>query len=296
MKTKGTVWVLGASSGLGLATAQAFAADGWLVVAGARSFARPPEGAEEPGNHKGGTQQGSATEALGGLENVRRLPLDVTSGESCEQFVREARAISGEVDVFCYGAGILLLGPCEETTPEEYEKVMQTNFLGMTRMVQKVLPIMRKQGGGKIVLMSSLNGLIGIPFQSAYTASKHAIEGYAKCLTMEMKPFGIQVTVVEPGDHQGGSQRYRLKAQGAGASSPYRQEYESTCEAIRRDEGHGLLPEKLGQKVVTNANRKQMRYRVRVASFDQRSAIWLDTLLWPRLFLSILRKYYTKKG
>ena len=70
----------------------------------------------------------------------------------------------------------------------------------MVRMNRAVLPLMRERGGGKIVLFSSINGLLGIPFQGAYTASKHAIEGYAECLQLEVKPFGIQVMLVEPGD------------------------------------------------------------------------------------------------
>ncbi len=71
----------------------------------------------------------------------------------------------------------------------------------MTALVSQVMPVMRRQHSGKIVLFSSINGLLGIPFQSAYVASKHAVEGYAECLAMECKAMGIQVSVIEPGDH-----------------------------------------------------------------------------------------------
>ena len=270
----------GASSGLGLATAKAFAKDGWLVVAGARSFGetgKPAEGLE-PG------------------ENVHLIPLDVTKEESCEQFIEKALEISSRVDVLCYTAGLLVLGSCEETGWEEYEKVMQTNFLGMTRLVNKTLPLLRKQGQGKIVLFSSLNGLLGIPFQSAYTASKHAIEGYAQCLSMEVRPFGVQVSVVEPGDHRGGNDHYRLRTRGMESGSPYGVEYESACRTIHRDECHGLPSQKLGEKVVRNVNRRKMRYYLRVAGLDQRAAVWLQRLLPPGFFSSILRGYYVKKG
>ena len=295
MKTKGTVWVLGASSGLGLATANAFAKDGWLVVAGARSFAREKKTEDRAKNTN---EQGDFTGALLEMsrrENVRLFPLDATSEESCERFVQDALLASNRVDVLCYSAGLLILGACEETSPEEYERVMQTNFLGMVRMVGKALPIMRQQKQGKIMLFSSLNGLIGIPFQSAYTASKHAIEGYAQCLAMESKPFGIQVSVVEPGDHQGGSQKYRLNAGEADAASPYSAEYQSACQTIHRDEAKGLRPNPLGEKVVRNANRAKMKYYLRVATLDQKLAVWLHRLLWPRLFFSIMRSYYVKK-
>lgn len=280
MKTKGTVWLLGASSGLGLSTTEAFVRDGWLVVAGARSFMAPQE-MKKP------------NEMLGILHC---LPLDVLDTDSCETFVQHAWNISPRVDVMCYCAGLLVLGAGEETHDSEYERVMRTNFIGMTRMVNKVLPLMRAQGGGKVVLFSSINGVLGTPFQSAYVASKHAIEGYSKCLAMELKPFHISVSVVEPGDHRGGAQAYRLRASGTEEKSVYAQEYQSACRTIHRDENGGLSPQKLGEKVVKNVNRKRMRYRLRVAKPDQRLACWMESLLPPRLCFAVLRGYYVKKG
>ncbi|MCL1854514.1 MAG: SDR family NAD(P)-dependent oxidoreductase [Clostridia bacterium] len=285
MKRIGTAWMIGVSSGLGLATAKAFLKAGWLVIAGSRAFAE-----------RDGTLSATAgmLRDFGGSA-AHCLSLDVTSGESCQSFVRNALSISGQVDVLCYCAGLLVLGSCEETGVEEYERVMRTNFLGMARMVAHTLPIMRAQGCGRLVLFSSLNGVLGIPFQSAYTASKHAIEGYAQCLAMETKPFGISVCVVEPGDHQGGSQAYRLRVAAAG-SSPYGGEYASACQTICRDESNGLSAESLGHKVYRNTVRRKMRYRLRVARLDQRLACWLHALLNPGFFFAVIRGYYVKKG
>ena len=278
--------MIGVSSGLGLATAKAFAKAGWLVIAGSRTFAERKNSSSPP------------AETLQELEGpaVHCLPLDVTVEASCQNFVQKALSICGQVDVLCYCVGLLILGSCEETGTEEYERVMGANFLGMTRMVSYTLPIMRVQGHGKLLLFSSLNGVMGIPFQSAYTASKHAIEGYAQCLAMEAKPYGISVCVVEPGDHQGGSQAYRLSAAGVTGQSPYDGEYSSTCQTIRRDENHGLSAEALGRKVYRHACRKKMRFRLRVAKLDQRLACWLRVLLSPWLFFTIIRGYYVKKG
>lgn len=270
-----TVWVIGASGGLGLATANAFAESGWRVVAGARAFR-----ADEPGPG----------------ERVIRRHLDATDAASCSAFARDALRAFGRVDALVYAAGLLVLGPCEETSAEEYERVMRTNFIGMTRMVALALPAMRAQGEGRIVLFSSLNGLMGIPFQSAYVASKHAIEGYAECLAMELRPFHIQVCVVEPGDHAGGSQHTRLRAEGASAASPYATLYERACAVIRRDEAGGLSPEALGRKVARNAERRRMRFRLRVAKPDQRLAVVLHDALPPCASFRILRGYYAKKG
>lgn len=271
MQERKTVWVTGASSGLGLATAKAFAQAGWLVIGGARSF----HTAQEPDD-----------------SGILRLPLDVTSPESCQAFAEKALAISGRVDALICAAAVLVLGACENTSPDEYARVMNTNFVGTTRMVQLALPHMRKQQSGRIILFSSINGLLGIPFQSAYTASKHAMEGYAECLAMETRRFGVQVCLVEPGDHRGGSDHTRLHASGEGEASAYRAAYESACAAIHRDESGGLLPESLGKKVVHNAMRRRMHFRLRVAKFDQHLAVWLHRYLPNWLNSWILRNYY----
>lgn len=277
MLTKGTVWVIGASSGLGLHTANAFAQNGWLVIGGARCF---------PANAPLSPTQGE----------MLRLPLDVTSEESCDSFLKQALDISPQVDVLVCGAALLVLGSCENTSMEELRRVLDTNLLGAVRMVQRALPLMRHKQQGKIILFSSINGLLGIPFQSAYTASKHALEGYAECLAMETKPFGIQVCLVEPGDHRGGSSRTRLHASAEGEGSPYHQAYDKTCAVIRQDESNGLLPQRLGQKVEHNASRKHMRFRLRVAKPDQHLAVWLHDLLPMWANSLILRNYYNPRS
>ena len=173
-------YITGASSGLGAYTAQALVDTGWTVVAGARSFTGETDG------------------------HMTRLPLDVTRDDSVRDFMERAKQI-GAPDAVIHCAAVLCFGSCEETALADYARVMETNFLGMVRVNQQVLPLMREKGGGKVVLFSSINGLMGLPFQSAYTASKHAIEGYAECLAQEVTPFGIQVMLIEPGDHRGGS-------------------------------------------------------------------------------------------
>ena len=268
-----TVWITGASSGLGLATARAFAGRGWLVVAGARSFADAPAAQED-------------------AEHWVRLRLDVTDEESCARFAKRALEISPRVDALVCGAAVLVLGSCEKTGADEYSRVLDTNFTGAARMVRLALPHMRAQGGGRIVMFSSINGLLGIPFQSAYTASKHALEGYAECLAMEAAPWGVQVCLVEPGDHRGGSQRTRLNAREEDGTSPYHSRYEAAVAVIHRDEAGGLSPDRLGEKLVRNVERRHMRFRLRVAKPDQHLAVWLHALLPPWLNGRILSAYY----
>jgi len=265
-----TVWITGASSGLGLAAAEAFRAAGWRVIAGARRFEEELQ------------------------DGFVHLPLDVTDAHSCERFAARALEISPDVDALVCGAAILVLGSCEKTSAEEYRRVMETNFVGAARMVQLALPVMRSQKQGRIFLFSSINGLLGIPFQSAYTASKHAMEGYAECLAMETKSFGIQICLIEPGDHRSGSQHTRLHATGENADSPYADAYDSAVQVIRRDEADGLAPERLARRIVAQAARRHMRFRLRVAKPDQHLAVWLHKCLPARINHWILRGYYMK--
>lgn len=269
---KGTVWIVGGSSGLGLATAKAFADDGWLVISGARSF--HAQSLETP---------------------IRELPLDVRNKDSRAAFIREAFKLNPRVDVLVYCAAILVLSPCELTPYEDFESVMQTNFLGMTDFVAQAMPKMREQKRGKIVLFSSINGLLGTPFQSAYVASKHAVEGYAECLALECEGMGIQVSVVEPGDHRGGSQRCRMTVP-IGEDSPYWNTFTNIVSQIRQFENLGLLPSKLAQKVLRNVNRRRMRFRIRIAKADQKAGMILHDTLPYWINIRILSSYYRKKG
>jgi len=267
-----TVWVTGASSGLGLHTAMALRDAGWTVIAGARSF------------HEAREQDG-----------IHQLPLDVTDESSIKSFVDSALEISPWVTALIHCAGILLLGSCEETTPEEFLRIMNTNFLGMVRVNSQVLPIMRAQKEGRIIMYSSINGLMGIPFQNAYTASKHAIEGYAEGLQLETRPFGIQVTLIEPGDHRGGSDQYRKHGVHMTPDSPYAGAYERTIAKIHHDESHGSDPDRLGRKVARLLEKRRMPFRRRIASPDQHLAVYLHKFLPARLNEAILRQYYIGK-
>ena len=268
--TQKTVWVTGASSGLGLHTAIALRDDNWQVIAGARSFT-------------GGQKDGMTC-----------LPLDVTDDESVREFCRRAAEIALP-DALVQCAGMLVLGSCEETATEEYLRVINTNYLGMVRMNREVLPILREQGGGKIVMFSSINGLMGIPFQSAYTASKHAIEGYAECLALEAEPFGIQVMLVEPGDHRSGSDKYRPHAAAMTPGSPYAAAYESTTARIHHDETNGSDPDALGRKIARTLDRKRIPFRKRIASPDQHLAVYVHRFLGTWINKAVLRKYYIGK-
>lgn len=265
------VWITGASSGLGLHTAQALAKGGFAVVAGARSF----------GDGKK-------------VEGCTCLPLDVTSPESIDAFVEEALKAFGPPDILVNCAGMLILGACESYPLDELRQVMETNFFSQAAMISKALPLMREQGHGRIVNFSSINGLLGIPFEGAYTASKHAIEGYSECLSYEVRPFGIEIMLVEPGDHRSGSSAYRRHSAGITDASPYKKAFDAGTAQIAHDEATGSDPDALGNKIAQALKRKRLPRRLRVAKPDQHLAVILHDLLPNRLFEKIIGPYYQK--
>lgn len=267
-----TAWITGASSGLGLHTAMALAKRGYQVAAGARSF---------------GKEENKVAGCL-------CLPLDVTQEASIASFIAAAKESFGPPDILINCAGVLNLCACESYGPGEVEKVMEVNFLGQVKMISHVLPLMREKGRGKIINFSSINGLMGIPFQGAYVASKHAIEGYSECLQLECRPHGIEVMVVRPGDHQSGGQGYRAHGLGMQADSPYREAYEKACHVIHWDESHGCDPDRLGEKIVRALEKKRLPRTLCVAKLDQHLAVWLHDLLPARLFEKIIASYYRK--
>lgn len=266
------VWITGASSGLGMHAARALKRDGHAVVAGARSFA-------------GG--EGESDEGY-------RLPLDVTDAANIDAFCGKARALFGDCDVLINAAAVLVLGACESYAPEELSRVIETDFLSQAAMISRVLPAMREKGRGRIVNFSSINGLLGIPFEGAYTAAKHAVEGYSEALAMEVAPFGVEVMLVEPGDHAGGKRAYRPVSEGMTGESPYRARFLRGTGRIASDEENGLSPARLGVKLAKTLRRKRLPFRLIIAKPDQRLAVVLHDVLPPKLFFRIISSYYDK--
>ena len=174
MSEQKIVLVTGASSGIGAAIAARLAKDGHKVFGTGRSAS-------------GTTPDG-----------VTLLSLDVTSDDSVRACVADVLARAGRLDVLINNAGYLLAGAIEEATLEQTKAELDTNFFGVVRMVKAVLPTLRKQRSGLIVNMSSLAGIVPFPFWGFYNASKFAVEGYTETLRAELKPFGIQVALVEP--------------------------------------------------------------------------------------------------
>jgi NAD(P)-dependent dehydrogenase (short-subunit alcohol dehydrogenase family) len=167
--------VTGVSSGIGQETAQLLAERGARVFGTVRDR-QPPK-------------------AIAGVELVR---MDVTNESSVAKGVQSVLEQAGQIHVLVNNAGYVLAGGLEETSIQEAQQQFDTNFFGTLRVTQAVLPWMRRQGSGRIVNISSMNGLFPAPYRGIYAASKHALEGYTETLDHEVRQFGIRAVLIEP--------------------------------------------------------------------------------------------------
>jgi NAD(P)-dependent dehydrogenase (short-subunit alcohol dehydrogenase family) len=230
------VLVTGASSGIGKATAEYLAKQGYKVYGTSRKAVPLTEGVG------GGTGVGASggSGASGGF--VRMLQMDVCSEESVKAAIQQILAVEGEIGIVVNNAGMGIAGSVEDTSPEEAFLQLDTNFFGMHRVIRQVLPAMRKQGRGLIVNMSSVGAVFPIPFQSMYVASKAAIEGMSGSLRNELRPFGVKVAMVEPGDTKTGFTGSRVFVKAGGPDSAYSEQSRRSIAVMERDESNGPDP------------------------------------------------------
>jgi NAD(P)-dependent dehydrogenase (short-subunit alcohol dehydrogenase family) len=174
---KKTIFITG-SSGLGRATAKLFASKGWNVVATMRNPEKETELSKLPG--------------------VVLLSLDVTNPEQIKSAVDRVMATGG-VDVVFNNAGYGMAGPLEGLTDDQMVRMVDTNMMGAIRTTKAFLPYFREKGAGLFINTTSIGGLITVPFNSLYHATKWALEGWGESMAFELKQFGIGLKTVEPG-------------------------------------------------------------------------------------------------
>jgi len=178
-----SVLVTGAGSGIGLATARAFALQGDRVFGSVR---------DEAG-------RAALTMAVQGGPSPRAVQFDVTDERAVRNAVEIVIEEVGAIDVLVNNAGIAPVGPVETSTDDDWRRVFEVNVLGAVRVTRAVLPSMRAAGGGVIVNVSSINGRFAVPFLAAYSASKFGLEAMSESLLYEVEDYGIRVLVVEAG-------------------------------------------------------------------------------------------------
>ena len=178
------VLITGATDGLGRALALLLAERGYRVFAAGRS----PE--------KLAQLESLAREKQFPLESIA---IDVCSDDSVDRAIRQVLGKAGHLDVLVNNAGVNYTAAVEDLSMQDWRAQFETNFFGVLRVTRAILPHMRERRSGRILMMSSLSGLVTPPTQGAYSSSKHALEGLSNALRMELYPFGIDVVLIEPG-------------------------------------------------------------------------------------------------
>jgi NAD(P)-dependent dehydrogenase (short-subunit alcohol dehydrogenase family) len=252
------VLITGASAGIGRACADRLDHKGWTVV-----------GASRRGSTSGRWEP---------------MVMDVDSDESVRKGVSTILGEHSRLDAVVAGAGWGLAGPVELTPVAAAKEQFETIFWGAVRVVQESLPIMRRQGGGRIILVSSIGGVIGIPFQAFYSASKFAMEGYGESLAYEVAPFGIQVTLIQPGNVRTDFTSSRRDVDSPDGADPYAAAVTKAIGVMEKDEVNGIDPDGVAVVIEKILNASRPRRRVSVGKLGERIGIPGKRLLPYRLF------------
>jgi NAD(P)-dependent dehydrogenase (short-subunit alcohol dehydrogenase family) len=260
------VLVTGASSGIGQGIAR------HLAKAGHRVF---------------GTQRSQATETNNGVELIS---MDVDTDDSVTGGIATLMERTGRLDAVVNNAGWALMGPVEETTIAEARAQMESNFFGVLRLCHAVLPIMRRQGSGYIVNISSLGGVFGMPFSGLYSASKFAVEGLSESLRLETRKLGIRVVLIEPGDTQSKLPFNRRTTKATTEPSPYSATFDRFKAQQAKDEAKAPSPERIAAVVERVLNDPSPRLRYSVGMPGQRVVLPLKRLLPYPWFEGIVSK------
>ena len=181
---KNVALVTGSSSGIGFETAILLVRNGYHTYASMRNLEKSKDIA-----------QITIKEKL----PLQIVQLDVNDDMSVKEAIDKIESEQGRINVLVNNAGYVLLGPVEQLSIKEFKEQFETNFFGVIRVIQPVLPTMRRQRGGTIVNISSSAGRIGLPLNSAYVSSKFALEGLSESMAYELEQFGIRVVLIEPG-------------------------------------------------------------------------------------------------
>jgi NAD(P)-dependent dehydrogenase (short-subunit alcohol dehydrogenase family) len=260
------VLVTGCSSGIGKAICDQLAMAGTTVYGGSRSACTSSQ--------------------------WRHLPLDVTEQSSVDAAVADVLRAESRLDGLVACAGVGLAGSIEDTDDDEAKRNFDTNFFGTARMIRAVLPTMRKQSSGKIVVIGSIGGLIGLPFVPYYSASKFALDGLIEALRGEVAPFGIQATVVHPGDLNTAFGANRVLGRNAGTTSAYRARFQDTLRFYAGQEDGAASPQALARKVEKLLCRRSLPARVIVGTPLEKLGVSSKRYLPGRTFEYLLRKAY----
>jgi len=261
--------VTGASGGIGKACAE------YLGRHGYRAY---------------GTSRGAA-DGISEAGSFHMVRMDVTDPASVTNAVGLVAGHEGRIDALVNNAGYHAVGPLECMSLDEIERSWRTNCLGSILVTRSVIPLMRAQGSGCIINLSSIGGILGLAFQGAYSGSKFALEGMTESLRAELRPFGIKVCLIEPGDI-----RHQDCHSEAEVPPEYREAFERVMQVAWSDEEKGYPPERIGPLVERIISIRSPRTRYVFGQPFQSAVPILKRLLPNRIAEWAIRLYYNNNS
>lgn len=267
------ILITGASSGIGRACAEYLSKKGHKIYGTTRNKSLVDDWNRE-------------------TKGYEMIVMDVISQESVSDAVNAIIMKEGELDVLVNNAGMGIAGPVEETGYRMAKNQFETNFFGCHRVIREVLPHMRKQKSGLIINIGSVAGYISIPYQSMYSASKAALQSLTFALRNEVRPFGIKVAIIHPGDLKTGFTVNRKKTEDIFKQSPYAASYKKSLETMEKDEQDGGDPVCVAKAIEKVMKRKNPPVSVTVG-FKYKTFAFLLRLVPAKLREKIVASLYT---
>lgn len=273
MKSKRTGLVTGCSSGIGLATCHVLSRNNFMTYGTVRNLSKAKK-----------------IQDLINMENLslKILRLDVNDNQSIKLAVKKILTDTGRIDVLINNAGYGMFGPVEEITTQEVKKQFETNFFGTIRLIKAIVPIMRKQGNGTIVNISSMVGRFGVPLNSAYVSSKFAVEGLSESISFELEEFGIRVIVIEPGVVNSDF-FHNVKVKGMNLESPYHKLMERRVNFLDKAMKNSLTSSyDVADTILEALNSKDPKFRYVIGN-DATNSLRMRNSLSDRKFMEWIR-------
>ncbi|MEO5889199.1 MAG: SDR family oxidoreductase [Ferruginibacter sp.] len=265
---KKVILVTGASSGIGLACANALQSKGHIVYGSARNLDRIKSASFNP------------------------IELDVTDDVSVNIAINQILKAEGKLDVLVNNAGNGVAGPAYAMPVDSAKKQFEVNFFGVVRMCSAALPGMIEKKQGLIVNISSLAGLFGLPYQSMYSASKYAVEGYSQSLRMELRNAGVKVVVINPGDYKSDFSQNREKIPFTISNAKLQEEYNAAVASMEKDESIAPNPASLAKQLCRIVESSNPSHRYLVGQVGQTIVPTLKRFLPGSFFEKLMNDHY----
>lgn len=238
------------------------------------------------------TVYGASRNVISGeiIDGVVQLQMNVNSEESVIKGIEFIYQREHRLDVVVNNAGLGIIGAVESISNNEAKEIFDTNVFGVLNVCRHAIPLLKKQKRSYVFNITSIAGLMGLPFRGIYSASKYAVEGLSESLSQEVKDFGIKVVIIEPGDFNTNINNSRKKAQVT--PKEYLELENKVLTQVNREVANAPDPVLIGRKIVAIMKKRYPRLRYKVATPFQKISVLIRDIIPDRWFEYLVMKYY----